>query len=96
MTQEDFIKSLENENPPDFSPYLESLWYVKKGDWNKAHNIAQDLTDKYGSWIHAYLHREEGDNWNANYWYDRAGHSMPTKSLENEWLDLVKYFIEKS
>jgi len=96
MTFEEYLQSVENEQPPEISPYLDSLWYDKKGNWDEAHQIAQDLDDKYGSWIHAYLHRVEGDNWNAKYWYDRAGRSMPSKLIESEWEDLVRYFLEKS
>jgi hypothetical protein len=96
MTFEQYLQSLEKDHPPEISLYLDSLWYDKKGDWDKAHQIAQDLPDKNGSWIHAYLHREEGDKWNANYWYDISGRSMPSKPLEEEWEGLVRYFIKRS
>lgn len=94
LTYEQFLLSLNNDHPPELSEYLESLWYDKKGDWDKAHQIAQDIPDKLGSWIHAYLHRVEGDEWNSNYWYSRAGKTMPSISLSDEWESLVKYFLE--
>lgn len=94
MTYQQFLLSVEQENPPKVSKYLLSLWYDKQGNWNRAHNIAQDIPDAEGSWIHAYLHREEGDTWNANYWYSRAGRKMPDVSLLEEWESLVRYFLD--
>ncbi len=96
MTYKEFLESLKEKNPPDISPYLKSLWYDKKDNWHKAHEIAQDIHNEEGSWIHAYLHRVEGDKWNANYWYSRAGKQMPEVSLEDEWKSLVKHFLAKS
>lgn len=89
----EFRASLEKDVAPEVSPYLLSLWHDARGDWEKAHDIAQEITDSNGSWIHAYLHRKEGDHWNANYWYQRAGKVMPSKSLEEEWSDLVTAFL---
>ena len=94
MTYQQFLLSIQKGNPPEVSKYLLSLWYDKQGNWNKAHNIAQDIPDTEGSWIHAYLHREEGDTWNANYWYSRAGRKMPDVSLSEEWESLVRYFLD--
>ncbi|NND05140.1 MAG: hypothetical protein HKN87_02070 [Saprospiraceae bacterium] len=92
----DFRASLEQTEPPKgLSLYLQALWYDAKGDWGKAHDIAQDIVNENGSWIHAYLHRKEGDGWNANYWYEKAGKSMPAKSLDDEWSDLVEVFLNK-
>jgi hypothetical protein len=96
MTFEEFIISIQHDQPPDFSPYLESLWFERKGDWDKAHKIAQEIPDSGGSWIHAYIHRVEGDRWNSNYWYTKAGKKMPDISLKEEWESLVKYFLKKS
>ena len=91
---ETFRTSLIEADPPkDLSLYLRALWYDGKGDWETAHNIAQDILDADGSWIHAYLHRKEGDGWNANYWYEKAGRSMSTKTLEEEWSELVEAFL---
>lgn len=70
---------------------LQALWWDAKGDWDKAHQIADKHHDADGSWVHAYLHRKEGDLGNAGYWYRRAGKKMPSKtSLEDEWAAIAK------
>jgi hypothetical protein len=94
MTFEQFKQSLKDSNPPvDINPLLESLWHDAKGDWEASHNIAQDIHTNDGSWIHAYLHRKEGDLSNAGYWYQRAGKPTCRQSLEQEWESLVKAFL---
>lgn len=93
MTYEEFVASLDAHEPPaSLIPVLKALWYDGKGNWESSHNVAQDVEDKNGSWIHAYLHRKEGDLPNARYWYSRAGKSEPTVSLTEEWEFLVKHF----
>jgi hypothetical protein len=92
----DFKKSLSEANPPnDLSAYLLSMWHDAKGDWNKAHEIIQDVEDKTASWIHAYLHRKEGDVGNADYWYSKAGKQRPNLSLEEEWKDISEALMNK-
>ncbi|MBL7698468.1 MAG: hypothetical protein JNK79_09925 [Chitinophagaceae bacterium] len=95
MTYDEFIKSLAAEQPPSrLSDELKALWYDGKENWETSHNIAQDIADRNGSWIHAYLHRKEGDLFNARYWYSKAGKSEPAgMSLKEEWEALVKNFI---
>ena len=94
MNYEDFKKSLEDKNPPsDLSPLLKALWHDGRGDWHSAHELAQDVHTRDGSWIHAYLHRKEGDLGNASYWYSRAGKSMPTLSLEAEWESISRELL---
>ena len=94
MNFDTFQKSLSDAAPPaNASVYVQSLWYDGKGDWELAHELIQDLTDKTAAWIHAYLHRKEGDVWNANYWYTKAGQRMPGYSLEQEWEELVKSML---
>jgi len=79
-------KSLSGPNPPqDLSVYLLSLWYDAKGNWTRAHDIIDDVEDKNGCWVHAYLHRKEGDIGNADYWYRKAGKQPPQTSLDDEW-----------
>lgn len=96
MNYQSFVDSLSQEEVPNnFSVLLQSMWYAKKDQWEAAHNIAQDIPSKEGSWIHAYLHRVEGDIWNADYWYRRAGKDRPSTSLEQEWEDIVKALLEK-
>jgi hypothetical protein len=90
----DFKQSLSGSSPPlEVSPYLQSMWYDAKGDWNKAHSIIQSIEDKKAAWVHAYLHRKEGDLGNADYWYRRAGKSRPNYSLEDEWESIVNALL---
>lgn len=97
MHYEDFIESLSAEKPPEkISPLLKALWHDGKNDWEASHNIAQDIHDKNGSWIHAYLHRKEGDISNARYWYSMAGKNLPQLTLKEEWTALVKEFLQRS
>ena len=70
--------------------YQQALELDKAGDWNGAHELIQDLTSQEATWIHAYLHRKEGDRWNAQYWYDRAGKPFFEGSLEDEWKQLTE------
>jgi hypothetical protein len=85
MTLEEFRSTLSTPSPPDIPPLLRALWHDARGDWNRAHEIAQDVDDQSGAWVHAYLHRKEGDPGNAAYWYRQAGQPVATDSLENEW-----------
>jgi uncharacterized Zn finger protein len=72
--------------PPELSPELLSLWLAKKGRWEEAHNIAQDIHSRDGSWIHALLHLIEGDTGNAGYWFARAGREARSlKEIDAEW-----------
>lgn len=94
MEFENFISSLSAGKPPVMvSVYLQSLWYDARGDWNKAHDMIQDIQDNTASHIHAYLHRKEGDAANARYWYNRAGKSYPSVTLQEEWNALVKALL---
>ena len=94
MKFEEFQKSLGASSPPDnLSGYLQSLWYDAKGDWNRSHEIIQNIEDKTAAWIHAYLHRKEGDIGNADYWYRRAGKSRPDKTLKEEWTNIVEVLL---
>jgi hypothetical protein len=91
-----FKESFTLEAPdPALSPILKSLWYDAKGDWKRAHDFVDQLPGSDAAWVHAYLHREEGDSWNADYWYTRAKKTRPSCSLEEEWENLIDYFIEK-
>ncbi|HEY9001964.1 MAG TPA: hypothetical protein VIM89_11470 [Mucilaginibacter sp.] len=93
-TLTEFKESLDLEQPASgLSAQLTSLWYDGKGDWNKAHARVDQLTDRASAWVHAYLHRKEGDIWNADYWYNRAGQTRPNLSLEEEWEQLVSHFL---
>ncbi len=91
MQFEQFNKSIETGQPPAIlNQYALSLWQDARGDWEAAHTIIQDLQDTTAAWIHAYLHRKEGDVGNAGYWYRRAGKQMPEYSLKKEWEEIVR------
>lgn len=90
----EFKASLGDDRPPiGLSIHLQSLWYDGKGDWKAAHDLIDKLNDKHSAHLHAYLHRKEGDIWNADYWYNRAGQKRPAVSLEDEWKQLVTLFL---
>ncbi|MBA4744204.1 MAG: hypothetical protein H2058_03010 [Muricauda sp.] len=90
-TFEEFESTLEENIPPkEWSEPLKSLWFDAKDDWESSHDIAQEIHSTMGSWIHAYLHRKEGDKWNAGYWYRQAGKPFPEYSLEEELKVLVE------
>jgi hypothetical protein len=94
MTFDEFIKTIDDDEPAsEFSEMLTSLWWDKKGDWDTAHAIAQEIPTVQGSAVHAYLHREEGVLWNADYWYSRAGRTRPNIPLEAEWKLLVEEML---
>ena len=76
------------------SPILKSLWYDAKGDWKQAHDLVDGLSGADAAWVHAYLHRKEGDIWNADYWYARAKKTRPACFLEEEWESLVAHFTD--
>jgi hypothetical protein len=89
MTLDEFRSTLSFASPPPLPATLVALWHDAKGHWDAAHGVAQDVHDEDGSWIHAYLHRKEGDAGNAAYWYRRAGKPVSRKSLEDEWEEIA-------
>ncbi len=94
ISPETFEQSLKNgQAPQGISVYLQSLWHDAHGDWQSAHDLVDSLPGSKAAAVHAYLHRVEGDHWNANYWYNRAGRKMPDVSLKEEWKTLVAEFI---
>ena len=94
MTLQTFKASLSHSAPPDgLTTLLRALWYDGKNDWEAAHNIAQDVDSEDGSWIHAYLHRKEGDHGNASYWYRRAGRPVPRVTLSEEWENIAEELL---
>lgn len=90
---QEFKSSLKEQQPPGVAVLLQALWYEAKGDWEKSHELAQDVNTPDGSWVHAYLHRKEGDRFNAQYWYNRANRKMPEYSMEKEWEEIVKTML---
>jgi len=94
MTIQEFKDSITLQDPPThLNDLLKALWHDAKGDWESAHNLAQDVTTKDGSWIHAYLHRKEGDLSNAPYWYHKAGKSVCKKNLHEEWEEIAQALV---
>lgn len=95
MNLDSFKTGLKGPAPPaELSPALKALWWDAKGDWNKAHEFAQQVEDdKDGQWVHAYLHRKEGDLSNAGYWYRQAGKPVASASLDAEWEAIVKALL---
>jgi hypothetical protein len=86
MTPSDFKTSVTGDKPPtDLTPPLEALWWAAKGDWDKAHKIVMDQDTADAAWVHAYLHRVEGDLPNARYWYGQAKREPANGALEAEW-----------
>ena len=95
MSIADFKASLSGSSPmPALAPPLAALWWAAKGDWDKAHKIVQDEPTREAAWVHAYLHRVEGDLGNAGYWYRRAGRPVAKDSLQTEWERIVSALIE--
>jgi len=89
-----FKTSLSGQQPPDgLSLPLQALWWDGKGHWEKAHDLINELHDRQSAWVHAYLHRKEGDLWNADYWYRQAQQQRPVATLESEWESLVRQLL---
>lgn len=96
MTPEEFRATLASAFPPELPAPLLALWYDAKGDWDRAHGVAQDIDDATGAWIHAYLHRKEGDAGNAAYWYERARQPVAIDSLDEEWARIAEALLRRS
>ena len=94
MTMEEFRRSLNaDDSPAELTPALTALWWGARGNWERAHSFAQDDEGARGAWVHAYLHRKEGDRGNAGYWYRKAGKSFCEKSLPEEWRSIVEELL---
>jgi hypothetical protein len=91
MTAEEMRASLTSEKPPlELTTPMTALWWDAKGDWAQAHGLVDELETAEGMAVHAYLHRKEGQAWNADYWYERAGRQFHRETLEAEWAALVE------
>ena len=90
----EFEDSLRDEAPPlGISGALEALWHERRGNWDRAHEIAQDIAASEGAWVHAYLHRREGDQPNAEYWYGQARKPIASGELDEEWRAIVEALL---
>ena len=93
MTFADFQNSLQNDSPPaGLAVELKAMWYAGKGEWDASHDLCQESTQAL-DWVHAWLHRQEGDLANAGYWYRRANQSMSNGTLEEEWAEISKALL---
>ena len=93
-TLSDFKASLTSDQPPgNLSAPLKSLWYDGKGHWHQAHAQVDHLNDQGSAWVHAYLHRKEGDVGNADYWYRKSRQSRPDITFHAEWEQLVLHLL---
>jgi len=94
MTPAAFKRTLTHGVPPRaIAPALAALWWAKKGDWEKAHRIVMDEHGRDAAWVHAYLHRVEGDEANARYWYTQARRGIARIPLDDEWDAIVAALI---
>lgn len=100
MTADELDQSARNDDAPPagISDEVRSLWLARAGRWDDAHDLCSDIADPDGAWIHAHLHREEGDLPNASYWYNRARRSAPAASvtLADEWRELATHFLNQA
>lgn len=88
------MESLNESGPsPSWPVPLQALWWDARGDWKKAHQLADGLSTASGRWVHAYLHRKEGDEWNAGYWYRKAAKPYPGIGLDAEFAELVRAML---
>jgi hypothetical protein len=95
MSFEQFLETTGSPQVPrGLGVPLRALWYDARGDWAKAHELAQSAGSSEGDWVHAYLHRKEGDKMNAGYWYARAGQPVATGDLAAEWESIVRALIK--
>jgi len=89
-----FEQSLTQAAPPAGLPAaLQALWHERRGHWDRAHQIAQEIDSPDGAWVHAYLHRREGDRSNATYWYRQARRPVARGNLDDEWRAIVEALL---
>ena len=94
MDLDKFKQSIASKTPPpQLTTLLKALWLDKKGNWDEAHHLADSMSTEDAAWVHAYLHRKEGDIWNADYWYRRANKPRPHYDLHKEWEQIVKALL---
>jgi len=96
MTLSEFKATLDSDRPPDSTTGPQAaLWHLAKGDWAYAHKLAQDHDDRDGAWVHAHLHRVEGDQANAGFWYREAGRPVSTLALADEWDEIAMALLDQ-
>lgn len=91
-----FELSLDSDEPPPrLGVALDGLWWARRGRWDVAHELVQDDTGTDAAWVHAWLHRDEGDLPNADYWYRRAGQERPEYAVRDEWRSIVTTLLAR-
>lgn len=96
MTIDEFRSKLSfPDSPAEVPGQLKALWYDANGNWDRAHRLVQELPDRNAAWVHAYLHREEGDQSNASYWYHRAQKPVARGDLSTEWEDIARALLRE-
>ena len=95
MTLDEFKASLNESVPEGLSDELQALWIEADGNWDKAHRIVQSINSEDAAWVHAYLHRKEGDEGNAGYWYRMANKDFPQYDLNTEWNKISEALLKK-
>lgn len=94
MTVSEFKSCTKNPHPRKEWPlHIKALWHDARGDWEKAHTIIENTIELSSSWVHAYLHRKEGDQWNAEFWYRQAGKPVPNCSITEEWSNIASSYF---
>jgi len=97
MTPAAFKRTLTASRPPaGVAPPLAALWWLAKGEWTTAHNLVQDEATREAAWVHAHLHRVEGDDANARYWYGQARRPAASASLDDEWNTICTCLLGKT
>lgn len=98
MSPEEFAHNVDSSTadaaPAELEPLLSAMWHARRGNWERAHEIAQGVETEQGSLVHAYLHRVEGDAGNARYWYTRAKRPVFPGPLEEEWTVIVEELLQ--
>jgi hypothetical protein len=89
------LRAAEMDQLSGAAPLLRALWHEARGRWDEAHRIAQDVDTADGAWVHAYLHRREGDLGNARYWYRRADRPEATDALDAEWTRIAETLLQR-
>jgi hypothetical protein len=96
MNLAEFKRTLQAKTPPrDCSPALAALWWARKGDWDEAHKLVMNDDGRDAAWVHAYLHRLEGDAGNAAYWYRQASKPVATGASEPEWESIAGALLDR-
>lgn len=93
---QEFKATLETDAPnSNWTEALRAMWYDAKGDWHSGHELVDGKNNELAKWVHAFLHRKEGDEWNAGYWYRQAAKPFPKVTLEEEHQEIVEYILNQ-